>query len=227
MLNFFKKKEKPEIKPSVQSKGLDETQLYKAKVESKEIPNNGRKNIILMDDVHFMNESLQREIKRIPDLLSRKDMVERVFKNIKERFGNSCIKEIEKWASRFDISDYNFILFDTDKCGYQVIQSCKDSNSKVDFAILDIILGGVVIDDEESFVIIDGMDVGKSLIEMYPDIRIMFHTGCSMNNSKEEVKYKALIGDNPNVNVTIKGLDHIERYADMFIMLSGVSCVPK
>lgn len=220
ILNVFKKKE--EIKPSVESKGLDETQLYKAGITSTEIPNNGKENIILMDDVHFMNKSIARELQRLRDNLNQIDTACKVFHNIEERFGPDISAAVMKWTETFDIKNYNIIQFTGDKCGYEVIQSVSESNAVIHYAILDIILGGVVINEEDAFQIIDGIDVGKFLIDNYPPARIMFHTGCSMNNSKEEAKYNKLIGCNTNVHVTIKGLDHIERYADMLILLSGV-----
>jgi hypothetical protein len=219
ILDIFKKKEV--VTPSVVSKGLDETQLYRKGIISQELPANGKYNIVLMDDVHFMNKSLAREIERLPDALIDIQTSDKIFKNIEDRFSKGFANRVKRFAESFDINNYNILQFTGEFCGYEVIQSVTESNSNIDFAILDIILGGVVINEEDKFTIIDGIDVGKFLIDQYPPVRIMFHTGCSMNNSKEEAKMKNLIGENDNTHVTTKGLDHIERYADILIMLSG------
>ena len=224
MFSFFKKKV-PEIKekgPSVKSKGLDKSQISIDSIIAKEIPND-KLNIVIMDDDSFMAMSVKRDINQLRATIDGEEFPH-ILDSIRERYGQSVVDDVIDFSITFNINNYNITSFTGSKCGFEVLKTLDNlpKGTKIDYAVLDIVLGGIVIDENEMFVSVDGLDVTRRMLDIFDDhINILISTGCSMKDSKEEYKLNNLIGDRTNVNIYIKGLDFNVRVGDLLVLLSG------
>lgn len=207
--------------PSIQSKGLDKSQMYLSSIEFKEILSD-KPNILLMDDDSFWMSSLKRDLKQLHTTINDQEEMDEILKYILESYGTIALEHLKKFISNFDINNYNIISYTGIKCGFEVLKSIESTKSTIDFAILDIVLGGIVIDENNAFISVDGIDVAHKLLEKYNNsINILISTGCSLKKSKEEYKLNDLIGKKPNVNIYIKGLDIAPRLGNILLLLSG------
>lgn len=223
--NLFKKEieELEEKGPSVKSKGLDKSQISIDNIEIKPMPENGKKNIVIMDDDSFMMMSIRRDIMQMSQTIDSAEF-SGILASISERYGQDVANEVWDFAMSFNLDDYNIVTFTGTKCGFELIKTIEETPHlpRIDFAILDIVLGGIVIDENEMFVSVDGLDVAKKMLDKYDDhVNILISTGCSLKDSKEENKLNTTIGDRPNVNIYIKGLDSNVRIGDLLVLLSG------
>jgi hypothetical protein len=225
MFNFsFLKKEIEELQekgPSVKSKGLDKTQISINSIQSTEIPCNGKLNIVIMDDDSFMVMSMKRDIMQLKKTI-KSDEYDGVIAAVEEKYGPDVRDRVNEFSATYNPDNYNITTFTGTKCGFEMIKSIKETDCNIDFAIMDIVLGGIVIDENDMFVSVDGIDVTKEMLDKYGyHVNVLISTGCSMKDSKEEHKLNTIIGNRPNVNVYIKGLDANVRLGDILVLLSG------
>ena len=223
MFGFLKKEiQELEKGPSISSKGLDRTQISIDNIEGKTLPDNGKKNIVIMDDDSFMAFSFERDIKSLNNIIQT-DEIKEIMYYINIRYGSVVLNKIQEFIKQFDSSNYNIIQFTGNKCGFELIKTIDDTKNVIDYAILDVVLGGLVIDKNDVFVSVDGLDVAKKILDRFESkVNILISTGCTMKDSKEDYKFKNTIGDVSNVNIYIKGLDISARLGDILVLLSGV-----
>ena len=96
-------------------------------------------------------------------------------------------------VEHFDIDEYNIVEFHGDRCGFEIMASMKNPESgPINLAILDIILGASMLNDDDELVGVDGIDVAVEIRKKFPKATIMFNSGCVLGFSKESRKLNDL-----------------------------------
>ena len=92
-------------------------------------------------------------------------------------------------------SDFNIILV-TGEMGAFSIYEAIDQGLEIDYAILDILIGGYNEYKGQCY-ILDGIDVSKKIQETNKECQYIFYSGCSLvENSDETIKYQKIYGEN-------------------------------
>jgi len=101
-------------------------------------------------------------------------------------------EKIEKLPLNFN--DFNLIPFKTENAPFQV-KYFLDEEIIPDIAILDIIYGGIILENNQ-FKSLDGIDIGKIILEKNPNNIVTLYTSCSLNiYTKEGEKLKDLLNE--------------------------------
>ena len=112
--------------------------------------------------------------------------------------------------------DFNIITFKTEYAPYLIKKICDQV--RIDLAVLDIIFGGTVINNDNDILMMDGIDVAENLIKKH-DSKILFYSGCTLNSTTSEAqKLNSLINNknkNNNIYITDKDLDDNIRLSNM------------
>lgn len=154
-------------------------------VELVEVPNNGKINLVIMDDNVAAGEITKKEIIKLSKIAkSINDAgLGNLSKNTKDFIQKLTNKQLIK-LTRFDINNYNIIMCTGKMAAFQVM-NLLDEGVKIDKAFLDIILGGYNIYHGKG-VILDGIDVAESLLKANPETDIVFYSGCSLDDDSVE-----------------------------------------
>jgi len=103
---------------------------------------------------------------------------------------NELKEKIEKLPLEFN--DFNLIPFKTENAPFQ-IKYFLDKEIIPDIAILDIIYGGIILENNQ-FKSLDGIDIGKIILEKNLNSIVVLYTSCSLNiYTKEGEKLKKLL----------------------------------
>jgi len=106
-------------------------------------------------------------------------------KSIKNQVKN-LIKSIEKTNISLD-----FQKVGGDFATYSVYKKLlEDSDFRIDFAVIDIIFGGIVYKDNRPFKI-DGIDLAEFILKRNPDAEVILFTGSSL--SKQSLEYQKIV----------------------------------
>jgi len=90
----------------------------------------------------------------------------------------------------FNINNYNILSTTTKMAGFYVLDILeKAPDIVINYALLDIILGGKKITDEKR-IMVDGVDIAIQIWERFPQSNILFVTGCIIENSPDKSNFK-------------------------------------
>lgn len=110
--------------------------------------------------------------------------------------------------STFYLDDYNILTISSKMAGFHVFDILeKASKIEIDYALLDIILGGKKVINGKR-VMIDGIDVAIQIWNHFPQSEILFFSGCIIDQSIKEtkIKFDAFTGDDLNNFMLPKGI---------------------
>ena len=154
-------------------------------------------NILILDDNPGAVELINFEIDVI---LKKKKIVSTM--TSKTRLKNTeIIKDlIESNNIDIDIQKIsgNYALFKLDKL-------FEKESPRIDYAIIDIVFGGIIIKDNNKY-ILNGIDIAKKIKEINPKVNIILFTGCDLeiNESLKATIIESFGTDFYNNNVIIK-----------------------
>jgi hypothetical protein len=115
----------------------------------------------------------------------------------------------------FDVENYNILAVGSKYAGFMLIDLLKEYELHIEFAILDITLGGTVLSDNGS-ITLDGVDVYTILKEYSENLKYRFFTGNHLNmyekRSKSIVnKFKESSGEDIRDKIILKGQNNISE----------------
>jgi len=143
--------------------------------------NNGNLKILISDDHPGALFQMKSDIKAV---LEKKYEFFNIDDKIKEKIENL----------NFSINT-DLIQIGSELAPYKIIDLIENQNLIIDFAILDIVFGGVVLKDNKSF-FYDGIDIAKSILKKNNKAIILFYSGCTLNDKTEEaIKLKNMLND--------------------------------
>ena len=157
-------------------------------VKDTPFPNNGLKNILLMDDQFFPILTLRRVFHTLSVLHNQPERKQEIV--TKAMVSGRDVEALTFAIDNFRQENFNIFEYTDDRCGFEVIASLRNPDSgPIHLAILDIILGAGLLDTKTNELIsVDGIDVAVKLREKYSNINIMFNSGCVLGLSKESYK---------------------------------------
>jgi hypothetical protein len=199
-------------------KGLDRAALTREAVPALSYKRTNKKNILVMDDSPIMTMLIEKDLHKI---FNNKDKILDPLLKEMNRRQYTEIKMSQVLDILHSLKEENYIITiaNGDKCGYAVKNTVEQNpDFIVHYAILDIILGGIIINEKDEFEYIDGVDVGEVLLEKY-NTNVLFHTGCSLDGSKESLKLQELNTEYNNFFCTIKSVNPYERVLDIILLL--------
>lgn len=125
----------------------------------------------------------------------------------------------------FNKDDYSLIKVTSEYAAFAIRNNIKRIK-RVDFAILDILLGGSIQDDEtRQRINLTGIDVAKDIIDtVKKDVNLAFYTGCDLGKySYETVMFKELLPDKKDLRnyVIPKDMDIADRRVKVLKLLLG------
>jgi CheY-like chemotaxis protein len=202
---------------------------YLVNVKGKEISGNEhQKIIIVIDDSSTMILSVERDFKRIAQIasyLNGNSDEDKNFLKLREEIRRrypSKEKEFIEFLKRYKEIDYSVTYFETERCGFEFLKSLSEYKGKIDYAIVDITFGSLLIDENEKMVSLDGIDVAVKIRERYPDAKILFNTGYDLSDPDNSQAHKIkILGEKiGNFRYTLKSINPYERLCDIVEMLS-------
>lgn len=188
-----------------------------------EIPDNTKKNIVIIDDNDIAGDITKEDIKvlgRISKVLNEKISIEDIehrYRALIEKFDNKTLDDL----SHLCLDEYEITLITGKMAGFSLINALK-KGLIVDYAVLDIILGGSGL-YKDTQTILDGIDVAKDILESNPKANVMFYTGCSFEKGQEEYKKVSKLTDNMEDMVLHKGNDLLHKKKKLIELLSRPS----
>jgi len=195
MFNFFKKRKKQ--KEILSPKGyMSPTEIKDVEsqhpVPELKIEKNGHKKIILLDDNSGSLIFLRSDF----DYIAR---VQQDLKNDKiNKIDEEFIELLKKEEIYEEFLKIPFEFFDIvsaeGELGAFTIKKYLEQDGQCDFAILDIILGGVQIENGH-IVSLNGIDVADLIWKKFPECKIKFFSGCVLNKKSEEtIQFRNITG---------------------------------
>ena len=160
------------------------------------IPENNLKNILILDDNFEAGEITYYDIIFLFDLAEKlkKSGIDEMTKKQKD-FITKLPNDLFQSLSTLKKSDFNIILV-TGEMGAFSIYEAIDQGLEIDYAILDILIGGYNEYKGQCY-ILDGIDVSKKIQETNKECQYIFYSGCSLvENSDETIKYHKIYGEN-------------------------------
>lgn len=160
------------------------------------IPENNLKNILILDDNFEAGEITYYDIIFLFDLAEKlkKSGIDEMTKKQKD-FITKLPNDLFQSLSTLKKSDFNIILV-TGEMGAFSIYEAIDHGLEIDYAILDILIGGYNEYKGQCY-ILDGIDVSKKIQETNKECQYIFYSGCSLvENSDETIKYHKIYGEN-------------------------------
>ncbi len=100
-----------------------------------------------------------------------------------EIHNEKIIQKRDKLYEKIKNLDFETIIAQGDTAPYSIIKSLD--NIKIDYAILDIIFGGVLVYKNRTY-IFDGIDIAECILKNNPNAVILFYTGCNLSENSEE-----------------------------------------
>src|SRR5574344_577653 len=143
------------------------------------IPENNLKNILILDDNFEAGEITYYDIIFLFNLEEKikKSGMEEMTKNQKD-FITNLPNDLFQSLSTLKKSDFNIILV-TGEMGEFSIYAAIDQGLEIDYAILDILIGGYNEYKGQCY-ILDGIDVSKKIQETNKECQYIFYSGCSL-----------------------------------------------
>lgn len=184
------------------------------------IPKNDKKNIIIMDDNDIAGDITKTDIESIGSMakfIANHGDIETINKRYKLLLENIDDETLTN-LSKLNLDDFNIILVTGKMAGYTLI-SALDRGLTVDYAILDIILGGSGVYRGKT-TIVDGIDVAKEIISRNQKAHVMFYTGCSFEKGQVEWRRVSLLTDNIEDMVLHKNHDLLYKKEKIINLLS-------
>lgn len=185
-----------------------------------DIPHNDKKTILILDDNEQAGNLTLLDLRMLDSIAEKmratglKDLSNKQ-KSFVEQLPNKQLEQLNK----LNLEDYNIIIATGTMAAFSVYEAI-DAGLKVDYAILDILIGGHNIYSDKGC-ILDGIDVSNKLYGSNPEIKYNFYSGCSLaEDSDETIKYNKLMrGDlNSCVIVKDKNLDQKrQKLIELFI----------
>lgn len=185
------KRNNEDLERSLTRKSTVKESLKLSSLQPYPLPCNGLKNIVLMDDQYYPIVTLKRAVHNIATIKENPDFFKAILE--KSELNGRDSSAVEFTINNFHIEEYNIVEYTNDRCGFELINSIKHPDSgPINLAILDIILGASLLNDEDELVGVDGIDVAVEIRKKYPKATIMFNSGCVLGMSKESRKLEDL-----------------------------------
>lgn len=151
------------------------------------VPNNNKINLIIMDDNESAGEITKKEIMKLHEI---SQSINDTGLEKLNRFNSAFIQKLTNMQliklTKFDINNYNIIMCTGKMAAFQVI-GLIEKDVKIDKAFLDILIGGYNV-YKGRCTILDGIDVAKDILESNPDSKILFYSGCSLDEDSVECR---------------------------------------
>lgn len=205
MLNLIKKifsnSKKDEIPhityKSASSLGKDTTLDI---IPTLDIPQNNKKNILVMDDNSEAAEITVSDFKFIFSISRKlKDSGVNDLTPKQQEFVGRLPNNLFTQLSNLDTENYNLIIASTDMAAFSVFQSI-DSGVIFHYSVLDILIGGYNKYGNK-FQILDGIDVAYKLERKNQNSKYLFYSGCSLvEDSEETIKFFRLFHNSVDFN---------------------------
>lgn len=180
---------------------------------------NGHKKILLLDDNTGSLIFLRADIEYIKQLQigikndTLCDMDHECIQTMKE-------KNIYKKFLKIPLEFYDIISAEGELGAFSIKNYLKNGG-KCDIAILDLIIGGVQIENGR-IVSLNGIDVADLIWKNYPECNINFFTGCVLDKKSEEtIQFRKLTGQEIGRYVIPKDPNIIERRIKIIGLLLG------
>ena len=187
-------------------KELDDEKYHK---KDYKCPENGY-CFLLADDnrnsVKLMNNDLKYIFKQpslIENEINNEDLIEK---------RNALSEELKNIK-------YSIIEADGDYAPFNLVKSIK-SGLNIDFALLDVIFGGMIIHNNKTY-ILDGIDLAECILYNNQNAVIVFYTGCNVSqNSDEYNKIQKLVNKYPDqIFITDKDINDEARVEKILLSL--------
>ncbi len=172
-------------------------------VPKLEIPNNNKKNILILDDNYEAAEITASDFKFIFNISKKLKLTGiNELTPKQQEFVGKLTNALFTLLTELDTSNYNIIIATTDMAAFSVFQAI-DAGIIFDYAILDILLGGYN-KYAGKFQILDGIDVAYKLEQQNQKNKYLFYSGCSLvSDSEETLKFFRLFHDSIDFNKLI------------------------
>ena len=184
------------------------------------IPTNDKKNLVIVDDNEIAGEITKEDVGILGSIASfiREDStlskIPEKYKPILEKLDNDTLYSL----STLDMDDFNIILITGKMAGFQLV-SAIGRGLRVDYAVLDIILGGSGVYKGETS-IIDGIDLAGDILDRNPEANVMFYTGCSFEKGQDEYKRVSKLTSRINDMVLFKNNDLLYKKKRLINLLT-------
>jgi len=172
-----------------------------------EIPQNEKPNIVILDDNEQAGNVTVLDITMLGVIAEklRKDGISSLNNN-QQHFVESLPNRLITKLNNLNTQDYNIISITGLMSAFTLFEAI-DRGLKVDYAILDILIGGQNKYNGKS-IILDGIDVANKIIETNPKAKYYFYSGCSLvDESDESIKYRNIFNSNIKDKVITKDKD--------------------
>lgn len=183
------------------------------------IPQNDKKNILILDDNEESGHVTILDLKMLNTISEkiRTDCIDSLSDKHKTFVSTLNQNSITKLKD-FSIDDFNIILVTGSMAAFSIFEAL-DNGLNIDYAILDILLGGNNIYKGKPCVL-DGIDVVNKLVTHNKYVKYLFYSGCSINSDTDEnIKFKNLMGENINKYLIIKNKDFVLKRKKFFELL--------
>lgn len=114
-------------------------------------------------------------------------------------------------SPHFNLSKFNIITVSTKMAGFDVLEIIKNADRiKIDFALLDIVLGGKK-DIDGIRKMLDGVDIAIELLKNNPAVHLLFFSGCIIEETNDSLHFRTrfenFVGEDMNDYIIPKDID--------------------
>jgi len=136
-----------------------------------------KKVILVLDDEELVNFFLEEDLKYFSNIGSKVATNINLNQNELDLLSMADKNGLKDFLMNFEYNKYSIINVTTDYAAYSLRLNLKHIK-RVDYAILDISLGGTLLEDSGSTrSCLNGIDSARDLFTLNPNIRLMFYTG--------------------------------------------------
>lgn len=216
MSSLFTRNKRPKHPNYVKPKDIKKVSTNQP-VEEIPLINNGKPNILFMDDSFAVAEIMKSDIELFSSVKNH-DFNDKRIKDLWESLNSLQ----QQFLNDFDPHRYNFYFSTTNMCGFSV-ENAVNKGIKFDGAILDIVLGGILLEEDRSARIIDGIDIAYQIKSTNPKFHFKMYTACTLGEySEEATKYRKLFKSSIFEKVIYKNSDLNYRRKEMINLLMKV-----
>ncbi len=222
LMSFFSKKKHTRSPNYVRPKDIKKTSTNQP-VQELHAFNNNKPNVLFMDDNFGVIELMKADIEILASLYN--DKLAYGSKNSDFRYENlwdSLSEAQREFLKTFNPHNYNFYFVTTNTCGLAVENALKNG-MKFHGAILDIILGGIFLEDDGSARIIDGIDIAYQIRKSNPKAYFKIYTACTLGEySEESIKFKKYFNKHILDRTIYKNSDINKRREEIISLLMEI-----
>ena len=210
--------------------------FFSRKKPDEEPTNNNSENIEVSNINDNANMNIKEQIRWLEDTnwleIHQKyyeDRINLLIMDDSAEIISSLIDDLETLneSNSINLDEYNIIAVSSRLAGFKVLEILKKApDINIDYALLDIVLGGKkVVDGIRTMV--DGVDIAIQLLKQYPEVEILFFSGCIIesvsNTSHFTTKFNDFTGDKLNDYMMPKDINFEKELKKLTNFLNGFS----